>query len=124
MLTQERIDRRSGAGIWDKGQINISRAFEYFDRDMRSASGANTRQGQVAGLGACSINEIGERAIGRCTVDDDDRRRSHQVANRLEARQWIVVHLSEMRIDHKRIPGDQQGVTIRRGARHSFGCDG
>ena len=123
MLTQERIDRRSGAGIGDEGQINISRAFEYFDRDMRSASGTNTRQGQIAGLGACSINEIGERAIGRRSVDDNDGRRSHEVADRLEARQRVVVHLPEMRIDHKRVPGDQQGVTVRRGARDSFGCD-
>jgi hypothetical protein len=74
------------------------RALEHLERDVRSACETYTRQRQLAGLGACRVEQIGERAVGRCTIDDGGRRRAHVVANWLEAGQRIVAELSQMRI--------------------------
>ena len=46
-----------------------------------------------------------------------------QMANRLEARERIVADFMQMWIDDERRRRDQQGVAIRRGARHAFGAD-
>src|SRR5438132_898275 len=51
------------------------------------------------------------------------RRCTGQVANRLEASPRIVVQLSHMRLDDNRRRDEQQGITIGRGARNSFGSN-
>jgi hypothetical protein len=84
--------------------------------DMKGRSGADTRHRQFAGLGAGSAQQIGERTIGGCAVHDEDRRRLHQEADRLEAGDRVVACLSHLRIDEIGIGGHQQGGAVGRGA--------
>jgi hypothetical protein len=61
--------------------------------------------------------------IGGRTVHDEDRRRLHQEADRLEAGDRVVACLSHLRIDEIGICSHQQGGAIGRGARYGFGSD-
>src|SRR5439155_17003493 len=49
--------------------------------------------------------------------------RTYEVANRLEAGQWMVVHLSQLRIDDKWNCRHEDGITIRRSACDRFDSD-
>jgi hypothetical protein len=100
MSAEQRVNGRSIARIGDKRNIDVGSALEHFECDARKAR-RNTRQRQGTGLGTRRVEPIGERAVGRFTVDDDDYRRTHELANWLEAGQRIVVQLSQMRGDKK-----------------------
>src|SRR5258705_9544027 len=101
MLTQQRVHSGSHAGIRDKGHFNLGSALELFEAKLKLATGTDARQRQAAGFGARRIKQIGERAIRGSAIDDDECRRTYEVANRLKAGQWMVVQLSQLRIDDK-----------------------
>lgn len=44
-----------------------------------------------------SVDQIGERVIGKVAVDHDERRKGREFANRYEIRQRIIVELAQMR---------------------------
>ena len=90
---------------------------------MLDGPGPHRSERQLARLGARGRDKIGQRAVGRCTVDDDHAGRADEVADRLETRQRIKVQLSQMRRDHQVGRGDQQGVAVRRRARDRLGSD-
>jgi hypothetical protein len=80
-------------------------------------AGADSRKGKLARLRAGGRDVVVEGAVRRIAVDDDQIRRAHEVADRLEARDRIVVHLAQVRIDDDRVAVDHQRVTVGRGAR-------
>ena len=123
MVAHQRRQRRRDAGIGNVGHVDGGRVLEHFDRDMRGAGGARACDGQLAGPGARRIHEIGQHAVGRSAVDHDDLRGRREIADRLEAQQWIIIELAQVRSDHKRIGHDQQRVAVGRRARHRFGPD-
>src|SRR5215468_11492324 len=122
MPAEQRVNGRSIARIWDERDIDVGSALEHFECDARKAR-RNTRQRERTGLGMRRVEPIGERTVGRFTVDDDDDRRAYELANGLEAGQRIVVQLSQMRGDKKCGRSDQQGAAVGCSAGYSFGSD-
>src|SRR6516165_10907110 len=100
MPAEQRVDGRGLARIDDERNIYVPSALEHFECDARKAR-RNARQRQGTGLLTRRVEPIGERTVGRFTVDDDDDRRAYELANWLEAGQRIVVQLSQMRGDQK-----------------------
>jgi hypothetical protein len=102
---------------------NIDYALEALERNVKKGCRSGTRQRQVAGAGACRIQEIGKRVVGRCAVDGDDGWRTHQLANRFETFQRIIIHLSQMRNDEQARRSDQETAAVGRRARDGFDAD-
>ena len=73
------------------------------------------------GFCARRVQELGQRAIGRGAVDDDDLRRHDQITDRLETCDRIVIHLAQDGADEGAVVVDQQRVAVGRGACHRFG---
>jgi len=69
------------------------------------------------------IEHLRKRAIRRGAVDDDNGRCTHQVAERREVAQRIVVELAQQRVDQKRRRDDKERGAIRRRPRHRLGTD-
>src|SRR5262249_32499484 len=101
MPAEQRVNGRGIPRVGGGTAIDVGSALEHFECDARKAR-RNTRQRERTGLGTRRVEPIGERTIGRFTVDDDDYRRAYELANWLEAGQRIVVQLSQMRGDKKR----------------------
>ena len=95
---------------------------DHLEVDMRLGPGGRP-EGQVAGFGAGGAEQIVERAVRRRAADHDDRRRRRHDADRLQARQRIVVELVQVRDDGERIVGDQERVAVGPGADHVAGAD-
>src|SRR5713226_6820339 len=98
MFAQQRVNGRSVTRVGDERNIDVGSALEHFECDARKAC-RNTRQRQGTWPGTRCAEPIGERAVGRFTVDDDDYRRTHELADWLEAGQRIVAQLLQMRRD-------------------------
>jgi hypothetical protein len=78
---------------------------------------------ECAGLGVRRGDELADCFVGRCAVDDEDHRRSGQIANRLKARDRIVIRLSQNRIDDDRIRRHHDRIAVGRGARRQLVSD-
>src|SRR5262249_43492378 len=103
MRTQQRVHRRSKARGWNEGKIHIGHAPEPLEAYAESASGADSCERYLARLGSRGVNEVSQPAIGRGAIDGKHGRRIDQAANRLEARQRIVVRLLHERVDEQAI---------------------
>src|SRR5215831_16212977 len=103
MPTQQRVERWRSAAIRHEGDIDTGRPLEHLEPNLSYRGRAGTRQCEVARPDARRIKQLRERVVRRFTVDDNDSRLTGEVANRLEAYQWIVVHLPHVRIDKKGI---------------------
>ena len=120
---EQRIHGRRAARIRHVGQIGLGQPLEPLDADVLGGVGPDAGDRQLGRLGACRVHELRKRAIGRRGIDDDELRRRDQIADRLEARQRIVVHLAQDRADDDAVVVDQQRVAVRRRARHRLGRD-
>ena len=96
---EQRIRGRRAARIRHVGQIGLRQPLEPFDAEVLGGVGPDAGDRQFARLGARRVDKLRQRAIGRRAVDDDDLRRRDQIADRLEARLRIVVHLAQDRAD-------------------------
>ena len=123
MFPQQRGYGGTGAAIGDVDHIEIGRAPELLESDVQCRCRPDARQRQHAGAGARRVEKVGEHAIRRCTVDDDERGRTHEMADRLEALERIVVQLSHVGADNQIWRVDEQGIAVGRGARHGLGSD-
>src|SRR6266446_6037617 len=100
----------------NKVYFNLGSALEPFEAKLELAARTDARQRQGAGFDARCIKEIAERAVRRSAIDDDKRRRTYQVANRLKAGQWMIVRLSQLRADDKRNRRHEERAAIGPGA--------
>ena len=82
---EQRIRGRRAAGIRHVSQVGMGKTLEPFDADVLGGVGSDAGDRQFARLGACGVEQLRQRAIGRRAVDDDDLRRRDQIADRLEA---------------------------------------
>jgi hypothetical protein len=104
--------------------LTLAARFSPLERDVRTRRRAGARQVQLARFRARSIQQIGERAVGRLGTDHQQLRRARQIADRLEARQRVVAELAQMRVDDELGRRDQQRVAVGRRACRRFGADG
>src|SRR5262249_45578545 len=93
-----------------------------FECDARKAR-RNTRQRERTRLGTRRVEPIGERTVGRFTVDDDNYRRAYELANCLQNGQRIAVQLSQVPDVKQCWSSDQRGAAVGCSAGYSFGSD-
>jgi hypothetical protein len=84
MATQQRGDRRDVARIRHEIQVDLGQTLEQFERHVLRGRWAEARERHFAGLGACRIEKLGKRAIGRRAADHDEHRSNGKMTDWLE----------------------------------------
>jgi hypothetical protein len=83
-----------------RSHINRGCAVERVECNLVHGCGSKTRQRQVARLGARRVEEIGEREVRRCGVDDDNQRRMHETTRRVMIARARIEALARISYSH------------------------
>jgi hypothetical protein len=73
-------------------------------------------------FGAGVVEQLIKRAVGRGAIDDNHRRRVHQIAERCKTREWIVIQFSQQRVNDEGRRNNEKRIAVRRGPRDRFGA--
>ncbi len=123
LSAQQRGHRGSVSGIRDVRDLDIGGTPEHLECDLLRGRGADARQRQCSRFRPRGVEHVRERVERRRCVDHDHLRGSHQIADRLEARERIKTQLLEAGIDDEGVGHDQQRASVRDRASDRLGAD-
>ena len=111
------LQRGRRAVEWNMRNVDIGAELQQLDRELRDAAETGRGISELARIGFCFRDQIGDADDARGRPGDDGVGRSAEIGNRRKIPERVVSDFSDARIDQHHNGYDHEGVTVGHGAR-------